>query len=105
MKAIIDGKRYDTETETAHEVATWANQLGGSDFGHCCEVLYRTKAGRWFLRGEGGPRTQWKRRCGDMWGSGEGIKPLAEDEAQEWLEAHGKTAALEEHFSDVIEDA
>jgi hypothetical protein len=103
MKRIINGKRYDTETAT--EVATWGHGYRG-DFDEVTETLYRTKSGAWFLHGEGGPNTRWRQTVGqNEWSGGEGIEPLTETEAREWLEAHGKTAELEEYFSGAIVDA
>ena len=51
MRAIIDGKRYDTET--AKVVAEWANTYDRGDFHHYSEALYLTPKGAWFLHGEG----------------------------------------------------
>jgi hypothetical protein len=104
MKAIIDGKRYDTET--AECVASWSNGLGPRDFKHCDEGLYRTKAGSWFLRGSGGPLSSWSKPYGNNGSQGgEGIRPLGADEALEWLERHGENDAIEEHFADKVQDA
>jgi hypothetical protein len=103
MKAIINGKRYDTAT--AAEIASWGNGLGSSDFKNCDETLYRTKKGAWFLHGDGGAMTRWARAVSNGHTGGEGIQPLTPDEARGWLERHGMTSALEKHFSDTIEDA
>ena len=103
MKAIINGKRYDTET--AELIAYWDNGRGESDHSHRCESLYRTKSGAYFLHGSGGPLTEWKRPAGDMWTSGEGIQPLPLFEALAWCEGHASSDVLEEHFGDHIQDA
>ena len=104
-KAIINGKRYNTET--ADFVASWSNGYSYSDFKHCEEDLYRTKRGSWFTVGSGGPLSGYSRSVGqNSWsGSSDVIRPLDADEARRWLERHGETAALETYFPDVIEDA
>jgi hypothetical protein len=86
MKKVIGGKIYDTET--AEEIGGWSNNLGHSDFRNISESLYRTKKGRFFLAGEGGPMTKYSRRCGDSTGGGEDIQPLTHEEAREWAEEH-----------------
>lgn len=103
MKAIIDGKRYDTETAT--EVASYDNGLGYSDFRQLSETLYRTKNGRWFTSGEGGPMTSYARPAGDMRTGGRAIRPLSDEEARSWLESNRESEALEQYFADQIEDA
>ncbi len=89
MKQIINGKLYNTET---------AEKLGsdsygyGSDFHHWQEALYRTKGGTYFIAGEGGPLSRYARSCGQNETSGgEGIRPLTEAEAREWMEEHCTT--------------
>ena len=101
MKKIIDNKRYDTDT--ADEIASWDNGLGAGDFHDCYEALYRTKNKRFFIHGVGGAATSWSTSCGNGHTSGEGIRPIDEDEAREWLEHHGETEAIEELFE--VEDA
>jgi hypothetical protein len=103
MKRIVNGKVYDTET--AECVADWHNSFYGGDFQRCEESLYRTKKGAWFLAGEGGPMSKYARPVGNMTSGGEGLEPITPKEAQEWLEAKGFTAELEEYFSDQIEEA
>jgi len=101
MKRIIYGKRYDTETaeRIAHD-----SESNPSDFRYYNESLYRTKRGAWFVAGEGGALSSWAQPA-EGGGScyGEGIRPLSEDEARDWLEHAEETEALEKFFS--IEDA
>ena len=61
MKAIIDGKRYDTER--APKMAEYGNGLGRSDFRNLDEELYRTDVrARGFPKtGEGGDTSAAKR--------------------------------------------
>ena len=103
MRRVIKALVYDTEK--AECVADWNNALGGSDFKHCNEGLYRTDRGRWFLHGVGGAMSPWSRPAGNMTSGGEGLRALTDDEAYEWLESHGATDAIEQHFSDKIEEA
>ena len=84
MKKIIKGKLYNTET--AKEIAAWSNGLSYSDFNWCEETLYRKKTGEYFVAGEGGARSKYAERHGDMWGAGEEIVPMTEDEARTWAE-------------------
>jgi len=103
MKAIIEGKRYDTET--AREIAHYRNGLGSGDFRHVSETLYRTNKGAFFLAGEGGPMTRYAEGNGNStWGSSE-IIPMEDDEALDWLEANGTPESVEKEFPDRITDA
>lgn len=103
MKHIIKGKRYDTETAT--EVAKHWNGLSNSDFRHVREALYRTPRGNWFLEGTGGPLSSYARSNGNSTYGGSGVRVLSPGEAQDWLEAHEETEAIEEYFSTTLEDA
>ncbi len=105
MKAVIDRKRYDTETATA--VASWDNGGDPSDFKHCEETLYVTKNGAYFLHGEGGGLSKYaeileagRARC-----SGSAIVPMKPDEALDWLQAKQKVNAIEKYFPAAITDA
>lgn len=67
MRAVIDGKRYDTETAVL--VAEWHNGRNISDFNHCDESLYRTKRGSWFIAGSGGANSAYAVELdGNFWG-------------------------------------
>lgn len=102
MKKIINGKVYDTET--AQKVGFWSNSLGYNDFNWREESLYRKKTGEYFLYGEGGPRTNYAERVGNMWGSGERIMPLTFAEAKKWAEEHLDGEDYEKIFGEVTED-
>lgn len=105
-KSIIDGLRYNTEADGTECVASWSNGYGYSDFNHCSEDLYRTANGNWFIVGSGGPRSRYAVSTGNgKSGSKDNVRPLSDDEAYDWAESHGKTAVLEEYFSDRVEDA
>lgn len=103
MKQIIDGRRYNTEAATL--VAEDSRGYGG-DFPAFSEALYVTKAGRWFLAGQGGPMTRYAEAYHD--GSRSGgtrIIPMDPSDALLWLEHNGMCDAIELYFHDVIEDA
>ena len=104
MKAIIEGKRYNTET--AEWIASYHNGCTHSDFNYLSEDLYRTPRGNWFLAGEGGPMTTYARHIGNGNKSGsEKIIPFTEDDVIEWLERHDEHEVLEQYFPDYIQDA
>ena len=102
-KAIINGKRYDTET--AHRVAGWDNGHFTSDFHYCHEVIWRTTSGAWFLEGSGGALSSYAESVGDGTCGGDAIVPMTDDEVSEWLERHHKIDALEQHFASAIVNA
>jgi len=86
MKKVIDGVRYDTDT--AVEVGSWHHGYSG-DFNWCEETLYRTKSGRYFVYGEGGGNTRWRKVISqNSWCDGEGIEAQTPEETLGWLERH-----------------
>lgn len=69
MKAIINGKIYNTET--AVKLGNYEYGICG-DLNHVYESLYRTKKNAYFLAGSGGVNTRYSRSCGDnTWCGGE----------------------------------
>ena len=60
MKAIINGKRYDTET--ARFLCSLADSHVSRDFSWHDTSLYRTSKGAFFVAGEGGPMSRWEGR-------------------------------------------
>lgn len=97
MHTIIQGKRYNTETATL--VGSTSNGNRG-DHGYYNESLYITRNGSWFLAGYGGPASKYAVSMGNRsYSSGEGIKVLSTDDAQQWLEDNGNTDALEQYFT------
>lgn len=104
MKAIIDGKRYNTETAT--KIGGACSSGGQSDWRYWNEDLYRTKSGKLFIAGEGGALSRWSQPCGNNGRQGgSGIQPLTRDEALAWAELHLSASQVEEAFADMIEDA
>lgn len=103
MKKIIAGAKYDTDT---------AKKLGSysygarSDFHFYDEELYRTKSGRYFMHGNGGPMSHYAKAC-DIggWTGGEKIVPVSRFDAQEWAEKHLEVSEYESIFGEIAEDA
>jgi hypothetical protein len=108
MKAIIDGKRYDTEKATLVSEAT--NGAKG-DFHYWQAGLYRTRSpggGRFFVAGKGGPLTSFAQRVAGGMQNGARIIPMNIDEARQWAEQNLTVDEIEEGFIGVagaIEDA
>lgn len=89
MKKIINGKKYDTDTAT--KCGSYEHGCGG-DFGYIYEALYRKKTGEFFLYGEGGAFTKYRKPDGlNNYRGGEGITPMTEKEAKKWAEDHLNT--------------
>ena len=106
MKAIIQGKRYDTETAVL--IGESEAKCGRSDFSFWEAGLYKTKrSGAFFLAGSGGPMTRFGKSYdgGNSKSGGSKIIPLSANEAYEWAERELEIDALEEHFSERIADA
>lgn len=103
MKAVINKKRYDTETSI--EVADFWNGLSDRDFKHVRESLYLTQNGNWFTAGGGGPMSKYAVPAGDMTSGSDQIFALSPEEAYQWLELHQELDAIEEYFKDTFEDA
>ena len=105
MKAIIRGKRYDTEKATL--IGSASSNLNVSDFGWWSEELYRTpRGGAYFLAGEGNARSHYAANLGGgYWGSGEKIVPMSEAEAFAWAQEKLPAEDVEAAFSDMIADA
>jgi hypothetical protein len=103
MKRIIDGLRYDTEKAT--EIAKWHNGASDGDFNRCEETLYKTKAGAFFLCGEGGAMSSYATSVRGGRGGGEEIIPMSREQAIVWCENREETECLETHFASGITDA
>lgn len=86
MKKVINGALYDTETAKLLGEDSYSNPR---DFRHWVEKLYRTKSGKYFLHGSGGPMTKYAVSVGlNEWSGGEKIIPLDLEAAQAWAEEH-----------------
>lgn len=103
MKKVIDGKMYDTST--AKKLGEWTNGERYADFNYLEESLYRTKAGRYFIYGNGGAMTKYAESAGNnSWSSGSRIEPVSRETAMEWAEEHLDGDEYEEIFGAVPED-
>jgi hypothetical protein len=100
MRAIINGKTYNTDTAIRiAEIGSPAN-ISSTDFAYEETHLYRTKKGRWFVAGHGGPRSQWATYLGNSsWGGGHGIRAITETEALELAEFHHSHDDIAEYFN------
>lgn len=86
MKKVINGALYDTETAKPLGKDSYSSPR---DFHHWKETLYRTKSGKYFLHGVGGPMTKYAVSVGlNEWSGGEKIIPLDLESAQKWAEEH-----------------
>lgn len=109
MKRILSGYVYDTEK--AEEVGkTDAIEAGICEFSSDLEYweagLYRTKRGRWFLAGAGGPMTMFSTMNGtNCWGGGEKIIPVEQAEAYDFAERYFSPELVEKHFGEHLECA
>lgn len=84
MKKVIDGSLYNTETAKELGSNTHSNR---SDFNYFSETLYRTRSGKYFIHGEGGPMSKYAVSTGqNEWSGGEHIEPISIDTAREWAE-------------------
>lgn len=103
-KQIINGLTYNTETAT--EICEIGNGLSVTDFAHCTGTLYRTKKGRYFVEGYGGPMSMFACSTGrNSWSGSGGILAFSPEEALNLAEANADAETIEEHFPDLIEDA
>ena len=86
MKKVRNGVLCNTQTST--KIGSW-EYSSGEDFSYCYEALYRTKSGRFFLYGQGGPRSKYAQMSGpNSWSGGEAIELLAPEDAREWAEEY-----------------
>jgi len=103
MKAIINGRKYDTET--ASELATARNRnFQWGDFQAWEETLYVKRTGEFFLYGKGGAATKYATPVGHhSSASGDSIVPLTEEDAKRWAERHLRAETYEEIFGECEE--
>lgn len=107
MKAIINGRRYDTSKADLIGEGGSPSNVSVTDFSHYWEALYKTpRSGQYFLAGGGGPMTKYARSVGGGTRTeGQRIFPLTREEALQWAEHHMAPDEIETHFGDCIEDA
>lgn len=103
MKYISDGLVYDTDLST--EIGT-ADPGAPGTFHACSETLYRTPNGRYFLEGEGGPMSRWRKPAFEGgWTGGRGMRVLSEQDALRWAEQHLSAGDIEAHFGRLLKQA
>ena len=96
MKAIINGKVYDTDT--AKHVGSYSYSYP-SDLHYFSENLYCKKTGEFFLYGEGGPASKYCEYIAEnRQKSGSRITPLSIEKAKEWVEQYCSTDTYIELF-------
>ena len=102
MKKIINGKKYDTETAVL--IAEMDNGRSESDFNWVHEKMFLKKTGEFFLFGEGGAMTAYRRSCdGNSYCGGEKLVPITTDEAKKFGEENMSAEAYEKTFGVVPE--
>lgn len=91
MRRVIDGKLFDTDKAT--RLCGLNCTAYPSDFAWHDTSLYRSKGGRYFLAGQGGPSSMWAQPAyGGGRGEGRGIRVLDDDEARDYAERAGLDA-------------
>ena len=101
MKAIINGKKYDTKTATAVAEISYSNPF---DHRYYEETLYQKKTGEFFLYGYGNCLSRYQRQVGrNEWAGGERIMPFTENEAKEWAEENCSGDEYIDIFGEVSE--
>ena len=98
-KAIINGKKYDTETAMFIGNESYSNS---SDYHYYDEDLYRKKTGEFFLVGEGGPLSKYRiQTAQNSWsGTVDMFTPLSEEEARRWIERNCSAETYIELFGE-----
>lgn len=106
MKAIIDGKTYNTETATPIGGTIGPRDTFAGDFRDWSATLYRTKKGRYFMAGRGGAMSPFAEPYGQNGSQGgNGIRALSAEDALAYAEKYLDPKTIAEHFADVVEDA
>lgn len=96
MKKIIRGRKYDTET--ARKVGCKTEQALYGDSGLLANVdyaLYRKRTGEYFVHAE---YDRLDDGCPDY------IKPLTNDEANEWAQENLDVDVYEREFGETVDD-
>ena len=104
MKKVVKGKLYDTEKATL--IAEWSWGSPGN-FQHVVEGLYKTRNGRYFIAGSGGPMSKYARKVDqNTWSGGSDITPVSRQAAFEWCQENGVDPDLiAREFPDFLQEA
>lgn len=101
MKAIINGKMYDTDT--AKRIGDYSCGYP-NDYHYFSEELYCKKTGEFFLHAEGGAGSKYCEYADEGWRkSGCRIIPLSIEESKEWVEQYCSADTYIELFGPVEE--
>lgn len=96
MKRIIGKRVYNTDT--AQKLGHWQSGDGGRSDTYS-EVLYRTKAGVYFIHGAGGSTSKYAQPAGNnVWQSGEHIEPMSPEAARAWAKERLSSSEYEGVF-------
>jgi len=97
MKQVIDGKVYNTDT--AYEIGEVCSGESIGDFGSWYGSLYKTKNGRFFIDGSGGPMTMFAVHSGNSSSGSTGIIVLSDDDARSIAEKDMEADVIEKFFT------
>ena len=105
MIAVIDGKRYNTDT--AKGIHYWSNMGDSRDFRWRSKELYRTQGGAYFIHHSGGPMTDMAESHGNNVSGGERIEPVSARDAMRFLASHDGAGKIAKHsdLAEQVEDA
>lgn len=103
MYKVIKGARYNTES--AKKIASWRAPYAVSDARYYEEVMYRTKAGNYFIHGKGNGASLYHEHNASGNTYGEKIVPLTFEQAQKWAENHLDGDEYEVIFGDAYSGA
>lgn len=103
MKAIINGKTYNTDTAT--KICELPCTANGGDFRWHSTHLYQSVKGAFFIAGEGGPLSMWRQSAhGGGWSGSQGVKVLSPSEARDIMESAHCSAQAYMDFGFTIEE-
>lgn len=100
MKAVIDGKTYNTESARKICAVGSSDGISRSDNGYWEGDLYRTQSGRWFVQGKGNAASFFAEPYGHGSTPGSGIRTADAESVRAWLERDGQTDVLLQYAKD-----
>jgi len=101
LRKVIKGCVYDTET--AELIGDYIFGIP-NDFNYRYEALYITNSSRYFIFGEGGPQSPWRKALvGNAYSFGRGIIPLTETDALDWAKNHLEHNIIRKYFGNNVE--
>jgi len=105
MRAVINGKRYDTSSAVLIGEAGYCGPKADLQWWEA--GLYKTpRAERYFIAGAGNAMTRWGQRANNKGRiGGFGIFPMERDEALEWAESYLTVEQVEAGFAVVMQAA